>query len=131
MVKLNIESRYKTQMIDISSAINEAVITYGKKSGAVNIFVPHTTCSVFIAENQDPNIQRDLLKKLHLFFPNDGQYAHVGTNGDAHMKAAVMGSSLVVPVQNAQLVLGEWQGVFMAEFDGPRERTILVSFLDG
>ncbi|GHV05824.1 hypothetical protein AGMMS50229_09520 [Campylobacterota bacterium] len=130
MNKLIFKSRYKTEMIDITSAVNELIVTSGKKSGVVNLFAPHSTCGLFICENHDPNLQRDLLKKLHQFFPGDGQYAHLGGNGDAHMKSSFMGVSVCVPFDNAKLALGEWQGVFIADFDGPRDRSVLVTLLD-
>lgn len=109
--------------------VKEEIIRSGKSDGAVNVFVPHSTCAVFVCENQDPNIQRDLLKKLHQFFPADGQYAHVGGNGDAHLKASIMGSNVVIPIEGAKMVLGPWQGIFVADFDGPRERNYYINVL--
>ncbi|MDR2638736.1 MAG: secondary thiamine-phosphate synthase enzyme YjbQ [Helicobacteraceae bacterium] len=129
MIALSIKTRYKTEMIDITETINEEIIKSGINASAINIFTPHSTCGVFVCENKDPNIQRDLLKKLHDFFPSDGRYAHSGGNGDAHMKAAYMGSSVVVPVENAQMLLGPWQGVFFADFDGPRDRRAILTLL--
>ncbi|MDR1451092.1 MAG: secondary thiamine-phosphate synthase enzyme YjbQ [Helicobacteraceae bacterium] len=127
MIILNVKSRYKTEMIDITAQVNEEIIKCGVKTFAVNIFSPHSTCGVFVCENKDPNIQRDLLKKLHDFFPADGRYAHIGGNGDAHMKATLMGSSVIVPVENARLLLGPWQGLFFADFDGPRDRQAILT----
>jgi secondary thiamine-phosphate synthase enzyme len=127
MTKLTIKSRYKTEMIDVTAQINEQIIKSGKRAAVINVFSPHSTCGVFIGENKDPNVRRDLLKKLHQFFPADGQYAHVGGNGDAHMKAAFMGASVSVPVENAQMLLGPWQGVFFADFDGPRDREAILT----
>lgn len=129
MTKMSIDSRYKTELIDITAVVNEEIIKSGKDVSAVNVFVPHSTCAVFVSENQDPNIQRDLLKKLHQFFPADGQYAHVGGNGDAHMKASIMGSNVTIPVENAKMLLGPWQGVFLADFDGPRTRNYYINTL--
>ncbi|MGE4294262.1 MAG: secondary thiamine-phosphate synthase enzyme YjbQ [Campylobacterales bacterium] len=131
MTKLTLKSRYKTELIDITALVNETIIKSGKDCGSVNVFVPHSTCSIFVCENQDPNIQRDLLKKLHQFFPADGQYAHVGGNGDAHLKASIMGSNVTIPVENARMLLGPWQGLFFADFDGPRERNFYVRMLVG
>lgn len=131
MTKLTLKSRYKTELIDITAMVNEVIIKSGKHHGAINVFVPHSTCSIFVCENQDPNIQRDLLKKLHQFFPADGQYAHVGGNGDAHLKASIMGSNCSIPVENARMLLGPWQGLFFADFDGPRERNFYISMLVG
>ncbi|MDR0746492.1 MAG: secondary thiamine-phosphate synthase enzyme YjbQ [Helicobacteraceae bacterium] len=130
MKRLSFKSRYKTELIDITSAINETIIKSGKSTGAVNIFTPHSTCSVFVLENRDPNVQRDLLKKLHQLFPNDDQYAHIGKNGDAHLKTAVTGASITIPVESAKMSLGAWQGVFLADFNGPRERDVLVTLFD-
>lgn len=129
MTKITVDSRYKTELIDITTLINEEIIKSGKDVNAVNIFVPHSTCSVFVCENHDPNIQRDLLKKLHEFIPADGKYAHVGGNGDAHLKASIMGASLTIPVENAKMLLGPWQGVFIADFDGPRTRNCYINML--
>ncbi len=129
MRKMTLKSRYKTELIDLTTIVGEEIIRMGMDHGAVNIFVPHSTCSIFVCENQDPNIQRDLLKKLHDFFPAEGPYAHVGGNGDAHLKASIMGSNATIPVENARMLLGPWQGLFFADFDGPRERNYFVSML--
>ncbi|MDR2034146.1 MAG: secondary thiamine-phosphate synthase enzyme YjbQ [Helicobacteraceae bacterium] len=129
MTKLNVKSRYKTEMIDLTDQINEEIVRSGVNASAINIFSPHSTCSVFVCENKDPNIQRDLLKKLHEFFPSDGRYAHIGGNGDAHMKASLMGSNVTIPVENAKMLLGPWQGLFFVDFDGPRDREAFLTLL--
>ena len=129
MQKLTFNTKHKTQMVNITKDIKEAVIKSGVKDGAVLIFVPHSTCSVFISEHVDPNLNRDLLTKLHELIPTKDNYHHVGENADAHIKSAIMGSNITLPLENATILLGEWQGIFLADFDGPRERNVIVTIL--
>lgn len=129
MHKLTYNSLHKTQMIDITKDVKEAVIKSGVKDGAVLIFVPHSTCSVFVSEHVDPNLTRDLLSKLHDLVPSSGKYHHVGDNADAHIKATIMGANTTLPIQDAAVVMGEWQGIFLADFDGPRERNLYIKVL--
>jgi secondary thiamine-phosphate synthase enzyme len=129
MQKLTYNTKHKTQMIDITKDVKEAVIKSGLKDGAVLIFVPHSTCSIFVSEHVDPNLTRDLLSKLHDLVPAGTNYHHVGDNAEAHIKAAIMGSNTTLPVQNATVVMGEWQGIFLTDFDGPRERDVFIKVL--
>lgn len=129
MQKLTYNTKHKTQMIDITKDVKEAVIKSGVKDGAVLVFVPHSTCSIFVSEHVDPNLTRDLLGQLHKMAPSDEKYHHVGDNAEAHIKAAIMGSNTTLPIQDAGVVMGEWQGIFLTDFDGPRERDVLVKVL--
>ncbi len=129
MLKLTYNTKHKTQMIDITKDVKEAVIKSGVKDGAVLVFVPHSTCSVFVSEHIDPNLTRDLLAKMHDLVPSTGKYYHVGDNADAHIKAAIMGANTTLPIENASIIMGEWQGVFLTDFDGPRERDVYIKVL--
>lgn len=129
MQTLTYNTKHKTQMIDITKDIKEAVIKSGVKDGAVMVFVPHSTCSIFISEHIDPNLTRDLLSSLHTMVPADAKYHHVGNNADAHIKATIMGASVTLPIENATIMMGEWQGIFLTDFDGPRERNVFVKVL--
>lgn len=129
MQRLTFNTKHKTQMVDITKEVKEAVIKSGIKDGAVLVFVPHSTCSVFVSEHVDPNLSRDLLSKLHDLIPSNDNYHHIGDNAEAHIKAALMRSNLTLPVENATILLGEWQGIFLADFDGPRKRDIIVKVL--
>ncbi|MDY0116904.1 MAG: secondary thiamine-phosphate synthase enzyme YjbQ [Sulfurimonadaceae bacterium] len=123
---------HKTQLMDISSEVAEAVITSGVKDGICVIFTPHTTASIFMFENQDQALRRDLLNSLNRIAPNDAHYLHVGDNAAAHLKSSRMGNSVSIPVVNAKLLLGKWQGVFFGEFDGPRqEREVMIKVIAG
>jgi len=132
MKKLTFPTSHKTQLMDITKEIKELVITSGVKDGVCVVFTPHTTVSVFLFENQDPALRRDLLNALNRVAPTDGEYFHKGNNAAAHLKSSRMGTSISIPVVNAKLILGKWQGVFFGEFDGPRqEREVYVKVLAG
>lgn len=123
---------HKTQLMDISNEVAEAVITSGVSDGICVIFTPHTTASIFMFENQDQALRRDLLNSLNRIAPNDAHYLHVGDNASAHLKSSRMGNSVSIPVVNARLLLGKWQGIFFGEFDGPRqEREVHIKVIAG
>ena len=132
MKKLKFKSHHKSEMIDITKDVKEAIITSGVKEGLCNVFSPHTTVGIMLFENVDPNLQRDLLKELSLCAPANREYSHVGDNAAAHLKSGMMGTSIQIPVENAQPLLGQWQGIFLAEFDGPREeREVIITVIHG
>ena len=119
-------------MMDITKEVEEMVIKSGVKDGLCVVTTPHTTSSVFLFENQDPALRRDLLNALNRVAPTDGEYFHKGENAAAHLKSSRMGNSVTIPLEEAKLQLGKWQGVFFAEFDGPRqEREVYVKVIAG
>jgi secondary thiamine-phosphate synthase enzyme len=101
----------------------------GVKTGLCHVYVPHTTAGVFINENADPDVMADVLATLDALVPWDNHYRHAEGNAAAHIKAVLMGSSQTIPVRNGRLALGRWQGIYFAEFDGPRERHFQVTVL--
>ncbi|WP_187647687.1 secondary thiamine-phosphate synthase enzyme YjbQ [Nitrosophilus labii] len=129
MEVINIQTNHKSEMIDITEIVKEAVIKSGIKTGICNVFTPHTTSGIILFENVDPSLQRDYLGQLHKLVPSNASYAH-GSNADAHIKSGIVGSSVMIPVEDAKLQLGEWQGVFYCEFDGPRERMIYIKVIN-
>lgn len=123
---------HKTQLMDITNEVNEAVIKSGIKDGICVVFTPHTTSSIFMFENQDPALRRDLLNGLNRVAPSDVEYLHSGKNAAAHLKSSRMGNSVSIPVANAKIITGKWQGVFFGEFDGPRqEREVYIKVIAG
>jgi len=128
MQTLTYKTNYKSQVIDITKDVKEAVIKSGVKDGIVSVFCPHSTASVIIFENSDATLRRDLLGMLKEVVPYK-DYAH--SNARAHLKAAFLRSNLTLIVENANVVLGEWQGIFLVEFDGPRERKVMVKAING
>ena len=111
---------------DITSQVMEAVWKSGVAEGLCTVFIPHTTAGVTINENADPDVQRDIIKFLAEKVPRSYPFRHVEGNSDAHIKASLMGFSAQIPVHGGRLVLGTWQGIYFAEFDGPRSRKFHV-----
>ena len=101
----------------------------GHGEGAAVVYVPHTTAGVTINENVDPSVRADLEMALERLVPSDLPFTHLEGNSDAHTKASLMGSSATIPLAGGRLQLGTWQGIYLAEFDGPRTRRVLVSVL--
>jgi secondary thiamine-phosphate synthase enzyme len=104
-----------------------ARLVRGKEGGFAQIYTPHTTCGLVINENADPSVMSDILDALNRMVPADYPYRHGEGNADSHIKAVLTGSSVSVPIHNGSLRLGTWQGIFLMEFDGPRERKVLVT----
>ncbi len=123
MQQLTFKTNYKSEIINITEEVKEAVIKSGVKNGIVTIFCPHSTASVIIFEKSDAVLKRDLLGMLKEVVPMK-EYSH--SNARAHLKAAFLRSNLTLIVNNAKVVLGDWQGIFLVDFDGPRERKILI-----
>jgi secondary thiamine-phosphate synthase enzyme len=127
MWTLEVQTRQRVSFVDITSEVAGLVRDAG--DGAVLVYVPHTTAGVTINEDADPSVREDLEMALERLVPRDLPFKHLEGNSDAHTKASLMGSSVCVPVVAGALQLGTWQGVYFAEFDGPRRRRVLVSFL--
>jgi secondary thiamine-phosphate synthase enzyme len=92
---------------------------------------PHTTAGITINENADPDVVRDILMGLERLFPREGGWRHSEGNSDAHLKTALVGSSATLPIENGRVALGTWQAIYLAEFDGPRTRKVIVTVLPG
>ena len=132
MQEMRFPTSHKTQLMDITNEITEEVIKSGVKDGLVTVFSPNTTTSIFMFENKDPALRRDLLNALNQIAPNDTKYLHSGDNGASHLKSSRMGSSVTIPVVNAKPIIGDWQGIFFGEFDGPRqERKVYIKIIAG
>ncbi len=127
MIKqITIKTSKRSEFIDITARIQELVEDVSE--GVVTVFVPHTTTGITINENADPDVPRDILKKLGELIPQRDNYSHMEGNSDAHIKASLFGSSVRVIVKDSQLLLGTWQSIFFCEFDGPRTRKLYVQF---
>jgi secondary thiamine-phosphate synthase enzyme len=129
MEELRVQSRSKTELIDITADVSAAANRLGVRDGVVLVFVPHTTGAVTINENADPTVKEDILKVLNQVIPWDAGYRHLEGNSAAHIKSSLVGASALVPVEGGRLALGTWQGVFFCEFDGPRRRKVWVQVL--
>jgi len=117
-------------MIDITADV-EKLIPKGD-DGICVLFTQHTTCGLTINENADPDVKSDMLGFLQRLIPQyEPSFKHFEHNSDAHIKSSIVGSSVTVPFENGKLQLGRWQGIYLCEFDGPRERKVLVTILAG
>ncbi len=126
---LSVKTSVKTEFVDITSQVQEVVRSAGIQKGFCMLFVPHTTAAVTINESADPSVKRDILMILNKIVPWEEDYRHLEGNSPAHVKATLVGASEWIAVENGQLVLGTWQGIFFCEFDGPRTRELQVRFL--
>lgn len=127
MHSIKIKSSGREEMIDITSDVAGVIERSGKGEGACLAFCQHTTCGLTINENADPDVQSDMLGLLKKLIPQyESDFRHSEQNSDAHIKTSIVGSSVTVPFEDGKLLLGKWQGIYLCEFDGPRERNILV-----
>ena len=113
-------------LIDITHRVSEILSEACVKNGICFVYSEHTTAGLTINENADADVTRDILVGLDRLVPLTGDYRHAEGNSDAHIKASLMGFSLMLPVVDGRLALGTWQGVYFCEFDGPRNRHVLV-----
>ena len=126
MHTLRVKTGRRTQLVDVTAAVEQVVKEAGVGSGVCYVYVPHTTAGVTINEHADQDVATDLEGVFDRLVPHAGPYRHSEGNTDSHAKAVMVGASQVVLVEDGRLLLGRWQGIFLCEFDGPRERKIFV-----
>lgn len=126
MKTISVRTRQRNELVEITKQVQEAVTQSGLEDGAVMVYVPHTTAGVCINENADPDVKADVSRFLERLIPQDAGFAHVEENSDSHIKAILTGSSVTVLVEGGRLLLGRWQGIYFAEYDGPRTREVWV-----
>lgn len=131
LIRLTVPTRRRETLEDLTERLSELVRNSGVRDGVCYITVPHTTAGVTVNEAADPAVVADIVNYLSETVPRDGGWLHGEGNSDAHIKAAMLGHSALVPIEDGELVLGTWQGVFLAEFDGPRPRSVLVKVIAG
>jgi secondary thiamine-phosphate synthase enzyme len=126
MHTLRVKTDRRTQLIDVTAQVQQAVAGSGVTSGICHLYVPHTTAAIAINECADPDVARDVEGALDRLIPTTWPYRHSEGNSDSHVKAVLVGTGQMVLVEGGKLVLGRWQGVFFCEFDGPRDRRLHV-----
>lgn len=128
MQTITVKSSKREQMIDITDKVQKVVTASGRSEGVCVLFTQHTTCGLTVNENADPDVQSDMLGLLQKLIPQyDADFKHFEHNSDAHIKSSLVGSSVTVPFENGKLLLGRWQGIYLCEFDGARERSVVIS----
>ena len=127
MEQFKVKTNARDQMIDITGQVSAIVAQSTVEKGVVVVYVPHTTAGITINENADPDVIHDLLAQLDTMVPHSQPfYRHVEGNSAAHVKASMVGASATVLIEHGRMVLGQWQGLYFCEFDGPRTRRVLI-----
>jgi secondary thiamine-phosphate synthase enzyme len=125
----SIKTKKRLEFVDITAQIRSFVSKSNIQEGICYLYVPHTTAGITINEHADPSVVSDIQGQLSKLVPHGGGYAHIEGNADAHIKATLTGSSTLCFIEQGQVVLGTWQGIFFCEYDGPRTRKILAKII--
>ena len=129
METITINTTRHEEIRNMTTIVQAVAVQSGWRHGAVMLFCPHTTCGLTINEGADPAVQRDLMKFFREIAPHRHGWEHCEGNTDAHIRASILGSSLLIPIENGQLCLGTWQSIYLYEGDGPRQRKIWLQNL--
>ncbi|HWS55103.1 MAG TPA: secondary thiamine-phosphate synthase enzyme YjbQ [Pyrinomonadaceae bacterium] len=124
---IRVRSREREELVEFTDEVRGRLRESGAREGVCVLFVRHTTAGLTVNENADPDVPRDMLHALRALVPQHGMgFRHGEGNSDAHIKASLVGPSVTVPFRDGELLLGRWQGVFLCEFDGAREREVVM-----
>ena len=129
MKVIEIKTSSRSQLVDITEKVQQAVAEFGIRDGLCYLWVPHTTAGLTINENADPSVARDILMELDRRIPWENGYAHSEGNSAAHIKSTLVGCEKTVNIENGRLALGTWQGIYFCEFAGPRKRQVWIKIL--
>lgn len=130
--KISVKTNQRDQMLDITSEVRRVVSEEQFKNGIVIVYSAHTTAGITINENADPDVKHDMLMRLDEVYPwEHPKYRHAEGNSASHLKTSTVGASQTIIVQNGELILGTWQGIYFCEFDGPRNRTVYIKTMEG
>src|SRR6185312_5378300 len=125
---LKVRSHQREELVEFTDAVQKRLSASNQQEGLVVLYVQHTTAGLTVNENADPDVPRDMLHLLRSLIPQHGMgFRHGEENSDAHIKASLVGSSVTIPFSEGKLLLGRWQGIFLCEFDGGRERQVIMA----
>jgi secondary thiamine-phosphate synthase enzyme len=128
--EISVQTERRTQLVDVTGQVREALTGQLEDAAAVLVYVPHTTAGVTVNEHADPAVARDFEQALERLVGDDWGWEHIEAgeeNAPSHLRTALMGQQVVIPVIEGRLGLGTWQGIFLCEFDGPRSRRMYVT----
>ena len=132
MQVIKVRSRQREELVEFTEQVQQTLTESEADEGVCFLFVQHTTAGLTVNENADPDVPRDMLHLLRTLIPQHGMgFRHGEQNSDSHIKATLVGSSVSVPFKDGKLLLGRWQGIFLCEFDGPRERDVVLQIISG
>ena len=128
---IEVRTTKREELVDITPLVRSVVKESGVKCGVCFLYVPHTTAGITINEHADPDVAKDIEDVLKKLVPRGAGYRHLEGNADSHVKSTLVGQTTFVFVEQGELVLGTWQGIFFCEFDGPRRRKVYIKILEG
>ena len=133
LFEFKIKTNKKQEIIDITDKVKEIVEESEIEQGICVAYVPHATAGILINENYDESVCNDILNKLEQIAPENANYEHnkIDNNAHSHIKASIIGPNETIIIENGKLLLGTWQGIALAEFDGPKDRTLLIKIIEG
>ena len=127
MQVIKVRSHHREELVEFTDEVQQHLTKSAAKEGVVTLYVQHTTAGLTVNENADPDVPRDMLHALRTLIPQHGMgFRHGEENSDAHIKASIVGPSVTIPFADGKLLLGRWQGIFLCEFDGGRERKVVM-----
>jgi len=130
MYVLKVRSHEREQLVEFTDEVRRKLEESGARDGVCFLYVQHTTAGLTVNENADPDVPRDMLHALRTLVPQHGMdFRHAEENSDSHIKASLVGPSVTIPFHDGRLLLGRWQGIFLCEFDGPRERKVIMKVM--
>lgn len=130
MYVLKVRSHEREQLVEFTDEVRRKLEESGAREGVCFLYVQHTTAGLTVNENADPDVPRDMLHALRTLIPQHGMdFRHAEENSDSHIKASLIGPSVTIPFHDGRLLLGRWQGIFLCEFDGPRERKVIMTVI--
>lgn len=130
METIHIKTESRVEFKPVTAEIRKIVKSSGVKSGLCHVFVPHTTAAITVNEQADPAVAEDIVGRLDSLVPQRAQYLHMEGNAPAHIKASLIGNTVTLIIEDGDILLGTWQGVFFCEFDGPRQRRLVVKVIE-
>lgn len=128
MKKIHLQTHQRNEILDITAQVTDYVKSLPAGSGIIAVYCPHTTAAISVNENYDPDVKSDMLAFLNRLVPKDAGFDHAEGNSDAHIKGGLFDFSQTFIVEDGRLLLGQWQGIFFMEFDGPRQREVWLQF---
>ncbi|MDQ3754503.1 MAG: secondary thiamine-phosphate synthase enzyme YjbQ [Acidobacteriota bacterium] len=132
MWTITVRSRAREELVEITDEVRSKLKESGAREGVCILFVQHTTAGLIVNENADPDVPHDMLHALRTLVPQHGMgFRHGEENSDAHIKTTLVGTSVTIPFYDGKLLLGRWQGIFLCEFDGGRERQVIMTLISG
>lgn len=129
MEKIILKTTKRIEMIDITAQLRDIVARSAATDGMCHVYCPHTTAGLTVNENADPSVRRDIIKAMNKIVPEGAEYTHSEGNADSHIKSSMLGININIFIENGQLLFGQWQGVYLCENDGPRNREVWVKIV--